>query len=208
MGSGWATALLGVLYLRLATNDEWRLVVDTTFKLLRSAGACEGRYRHLAKSLGGVRAYGEDTLIPIAVILRHNGAEDAAWALRAVVPECEVESERVSRQLMIKICRGLPVNDSRVLWDLLEDERSKTAVEVAERHLAGEATEEELAAAEDAARDAAEAAASDAAYLAARTAAWAAAGTAAEAAARDGARGWIGELMQQMLEQEGEGYDY
>jgi hypothetical protein len=75
------------------------------------------------------------------------------------------------------------------------DPRSWAAIEVARRHSAGRATDEELAAASDAARDAASdaawAAASDAAGAAARDAAsdaaWAAARDAAGAAARDAA---------------------
>ena len=68
----------------------------------------------------------------------------------------------------------------RQIWDSLIDERSKNALIVAEKYANGEATEDELAAARDAAWDAASAAA----WAAARAAAWAAARAAAWAAAR------------------------
>jgi hypothetical protein len=69
---------------------------------------------------------------------------------------------------------------ARQVWHLLTDERSRHAVETAERFCDGKATRKEL--------DAAWAAASAAARAAAMAAAWAAAMAAARYAARDAAR--------------------
>ena len=102
-----------------------------------------------------------------------------------------VAMKDISRELRLFGCwcvRETPLVDGRKVWDLLTDGRSRTAVEIAERHVRGEATDIELAAAEAAARTAAEAAARTAARTAAeaaRTAAEAAAWTAAEAAETD-----------------------
>ena len=82
---------------------------------------------------------------------------------------------------------------ARQALDLMEkpDPRSVEVCNVSERFANGEATQDELAAAWDAARDAARAAARaaawDAAWDAARDAAWAAAWAAARSAARDAA---------------------
>ena len=111
--------------------------------------------------------------------------------------------------------RRTPLADGRTVWDLLTDERSRNAVDIAERYARGAATDEELAAARAAtgaaARAAAGAAARAAAWAAARDAAWdaatdaatdaawAAARAAASAAARAAEQKWQTERFREVL---------
>lgn len=53
----------------------------TTLRELREAEACQARYRHLCKALGGVKAYGLDTPLSVLKILECNGISDARWAI-------------------------------------------------------------------------------------------------------------------------------
>ena len=74
-----------------------------------------------------------------------------------------------SKTLRLFVCwcvRETPLFGGQKVWDLLTDERSRNAVVVTERFANGDATEEELADARDAARDAS--------WSAAWSAAWAA----------------------------------
>ena len=70
-------------------------MLPTTFKLLAEAGACGQRegsgkgYDRLARYLGGVSEYGEDTPISLAVVARSNGLADALWCLRATREDFE-----------------------------------------------------------------------------------------------------------------------
>ena len=110
------------------------------------------------------------------------------WLIWAITRP-NVFTDSVLRKLACRLIRETPLYDGRTVWDLLTDERSRRAVEVAERYADGKATAQELdaahaavwAAACDAARVAARAAARDAAYAAAVWAAavWAAAYAAA-----------------------------
>ena len=97
--------------------------------------------------------------------------------------------DSVLRKLACRFVRETPLHNGRKVWDLLVDERSRRAVEVAEAYADGKATAQELAATDDAAYAAAEAA-HDAAYDAARAACAAAyaAYAAAHEAAYDAAR--------------------
>jgi hypothetical protein len=106
------------------------------------------------------------------------------WALNKL----GYDDDKKLRAFACWCVRNTPLADGRKVWDLLEDERSRRAVEVAEMYIRDEATAEELAAAWDAAWDAARAAAWDAAWAAARDAAWDAARDAARDAAWDAAR--------------------
>ena len=75
--------------------------------------------------------------------------------------------DAVLRKLACRFIRDTPLSDGKKIWDLLTDERSRRAVEVAERYADGKATDGELQAAHvaaDAADAAAAAAVRDAAY--------------------------------------------
>ena len=132
-------------------------MLTTTFKLLRKNDACRHRYAVLRKALKGRR---DNEPIGIVEVLDHNGLDDALWALRAVPDEQAAERDRLAR---LFACWCL-----RQVWHLLTDDRSRTAVEVAERYAVGEATHDDLKAA---ARSAADAAADAAAYASADAAA-------------------------------------
>jgi len=87
-----------------------------------------------------------------------------------------VFSDSTLRLLACRFVRETPLADGRNVWDLLTEQRSRAAIEMAERHARGEATDAELAAARDAAAAAAWAA--DRVGAEARAAAWAAASAA------------------------------
>ena len=88
-------------------------------------------------------------------------AEDRLWVALKLL------DDRSRRLIACQFVRRTPLADGRTVWDLLTDERSRNAVEVAERFADGEATEGELTEASAAAWDAARAAAWDAAWDAA-----------------------------------------
>jgi len=112
-------------------------------------------------------------------------SEDKIWAVcaKGALPES------VQRLMAVAFVRETPLHDGRNVVDLSTDERSLKALEVAELHALGRATDGELDAAWDTARGAAVAAAWDAAWDAARGAAWDTSEAAAVAAAVAAARG-------------------
>ena len=152
-------------------------MIYTTLNKIREHNPCADGWAKLLRHLG--KTHADDKPLPLATILASNGLNDALWCLRAV------DGHEREIRLYVVWC-------ARRVQHLMTDPRAVSAIDVAERYANGEATDEELraardaawAAARDAARDAAWTAARDAAEAAARTAAW----TAAEAAARTAAR--------------------
>lgn len=82
-----------------------------------------------------------------------------------------VLSDKTLRLAAVQFVRKTPISGGKTVFDLLADERSKNALLIAERYAKGQAADEELAAA----RDAAAATAAKAAFAAATAAAAAAA---------------------------------
>jgi len=147
--------------------------MKTTFRKLKEAGACTARYRHLAKSLGGITKYGRDTPISALQILDHNGSDDLWWAWRFFD---KTKADKIGR-LFAADCaeRVLPLFEK----ERPNDDRPRKAIEACRQFANGEidaaASEAARAAAWEAAWAAASEAAMEAARAAARAAAWAAA---------------------------------
>ena len=119
--------------------------LKTTLNQIREHSPCAEGWEKLLRTLGKTKA--DDEPLSIITVLDSNGLDDALWCLRAV--------KGYDREI-----RLYAVWCARQVEHLMEDQRSKDALNVAERHANGEATDAELAAA------------------------WAAAGAAAWAAAR------------------------
>ena len=152
-------------------------MMQTTLRKIRATGPCGMRpkdgqlfgYLKLRHHLG--KGYGDDTPVDIATIIDSNGLDDALWCLRAV------DGHAREMRLYAVWC-------ARQVQSLLEDPRSLTALDVAERHANGAASSGELAASRAAAYavQAAAWAADAAGYAAGYAAAWAADAAAANAA--------------------------
>ena len=144
--------------------------MKTTLNQIRKHEPCADGWEKLLTYLGKTKA--DDEPLSLLTILDSNGLNDALWCLRAV------EGHDKEIRLFAVWC-------ARQVQHLLTDQRSLDALDVAEHYANGEATEDELAAAGDAARDAVRAA--RAAGAAAAEAAWDAAQTAVRAARAAGA---------------------
>ena len=140
--------------------------MKTTLNKIRKYEPCIDGWQKLLAHLGKTKA--DDEPLSLLTILDSNGLQDALWCLRAV--------EGYDREL-----RLFAVWCAQQVQHLLTDQRSISALDVAERYANGEATQDELNAARDAAWSAARSATAYA-DAAAWSAAGATAGTAAAAA--------------------------
>ena len=137
----------------------------TTLNRIREHHPCESGWVKLLSHLGKTKA--DDELLPMVTILDSNGLDDTLWCLRSC-PEFD------------RLHRHYAVWCARQVQHLMTDKRSIAALDVAERHADGLATNSDLAAAREAASTAARAAAG-----AAGAASWAAEWAAARAAGAD-----------------------
>lgn len=125
--------------------------ITTTLNRIRAHGPCPDGWGSLLKGLGKTKP--DDEPLPYARIVEINGLDDALWC-------CQVEPHYAREWRLYAVwC-------ARQVQDLMKDERSIAALDVAERHANGQATDEELHAAWNAALDAADEAVWDAAWAA------------------------------------------
>jgi len=117
--------------------------MKTTLNHIRSHSPCADGWAKLLRHLGKTQA--DDEPLSIITVLDSNGLDDALWCLRAVTGH--------DREI-----RLYTVWCARQVQHLMTDPRSIAALDVAERHANGAATDAEL--------DAASAAASAAAWAA------------------------------------------
>ena len=167
------------------------MILETTLNRLCEHNPCTTGYATLLASLGG--PCDPDGPINLLHILDSNGVDDCLWALRATIQD----SEQVARLMASDFAElALPIFERARPTDA----RPRNTIAVARRYARGEATEEELSAARDAAgaagaagdagAAAARAAARTAARAAARSATWAAIVAAARAAGDAGDTAW------------------
>lgn len=148
--------------------------MKTTLNQIREHEPCVDGWQKLLRNLGKTTA--DDEPLSLVTILDSNGLDDALWCLFAV------KGHDREMRLYAVWC-------ARQVQHLMKDQRSLDALDVTEKFVYGEATQEELVAAANAAWAAADAATDvwDAVASAAASAAAAAAASTAAAAAADAA---------------------
>ena len=115
-------------------------MIYTTLNRIRAYSPCESGWRKLLTHLDKTRA--DDEPLALVTVLDSNGLDDALWCLR-------VEPQHAN------LYRLYAVRCARRVQHLMTDPRSVRALDVAEAHAWGRATDDELAAAWAAAWDAA-----------------------------------------------------
>ena len=113
--------------------------LTTTLNKIQMCNPCSNGWRKLLKYLG--KTVADDESLPFSVILDSNGLKDALWCCRTA-PEHN------------RVWRLYAVWCARQVQHLMTDQRSLNALDVAERHANGQATDKELSAARAAAKDA------------------------------------------------------
>ena len=117
--------------------------ITTTLNRIRAHGPCEPGWKKLLAGLGKTKA--DDEPLSFARIVEINGLDDALWCCRA-------------EPQYAKEWRLFAVWCARQVEHLNPDPRVKAAIDTAERYANGDATNDELAAAWDAALAASDAA--------------------------------------------------
>ena len=144
------------------------MTITTTLNRIRLNSPCTEGWQKLLTHLG--KSHADDEPLPYATILASNGLNDTIWCMG-----CE--------PIYAQTWRLFAVACAREVQHLMKDQRSITALDVAELFAHGQATPSELAVAYDAAMMAANTAAyTSAAIYAAAAAAFPAAANATQAA--------------------------
>jgi hypothetical protein len=107
-------------------------MITTTLNRIRTHSPCASGWRKLLAHLG--KTEGDDEVLPYAVIVGACGMDDALWC-------CQAEPQHS------KEWRLFAVRCARSVQHLMKDPRSLAALDVAERHAHGTATDAELEAA-------------------------------------------------------------
>src|ERR1039458_8244127 len=104
--------------------------LTTTLNRLKVAGACEERYKHLVKALGGTK-FDHDRPINLLFILESNGTEDCLWALCATAENCD----QVARLMAADFAESVLANYEK---KYPKDTRIREAIVTVRRYALGE----------------------------------------------------------------------
>ena len=120
--------------------------LTTTLSEIRKHGPCPEGWATLLASLN--KASADDESLTLLSILDSNGIKDAIWALRAV-------DSKYDNAIRLFACFCAKYSLDIFENEFPDDKRPRQAIETAERFAYGQATKDELAAAEAAAEAAA-----------------------------------------------------